>query len=247
MNRCFPVLALALLFLLFSGCGPAPAQNFTSTADAAIIHTEVAATVYAADAAAAPSPTPSASPAPAEMAEIAVDRTPEPTQTESPTSTPAVITVPTMENVPLLQGYGYYGVRVLEQPAAVTRDGITVQVEQVIIYPDSIELVYTVRDIPHEILFVPMVTREENTCGGPDSYANLRLPSGETIYAENYLLDGKAFGTIQGPTAYGYLIHIYRTTVPAEVREMTLVLKCIELAKMDKAPLNWEVPFRLRP
>lgn len=244
MKFCYPTFALALLFLLSSGCGTTPAQNTPPTADTAPIHTQVAATFYAA---AAPSPTVTLTPASAEIAIVSAPNTPQPTQTESPTATPAVITVPTMENVPLLQGVGSYGLRVLEQPAAVVRDGITLQVEQVVVYPDSIELVYTIRDIPHTSLFDPFTTPTEDICGGPDSYANLMLPNGEIIYAENYLLDGKAFGTIQGPTAYSFLIHIYRAAVPAEVREMTLVLKCLELAELDKAPLNWEVPFRVAP
>lgn len=244
MKTRYPAFALALLFLLSSGCSPAPAQNIPPTADTAPIHTQVAATLYAA---AVPSLTPTLTPAPIEIVAAAAPNTPEPAQTVSPTTTPAVISVPTMENVPLLQGYGSIGARVLEQPAAVVRDGITVQVEQVIVYPGSIELVYTVRDIPHEILFDPFTTPEENICGGPDSYANLMLPGGEIIYAENYLLDGKAFGTIQGPTASSYLIHLYHATVPEDVREMTLVLKCLELVDLDKAPLDWEVPFRVVP
>lgn len=58
--------------------------------------------------------------------------------THTPEYTAVVIPIPTMENVPLLMGYNAYGIRVLEQPAAVVRECITLTVEQVIVFPDHI-------------------------------------------------------------------------------------------------------------
>lgn len=151
-----------------------------------------------------------------------------------------------MVDVPLLDGYRSYGSRVLAQPAAVVRDGITVAVEQVAVYQERIELVYTVRDIPHALLFDPMNDDPSLSCGGPDAYPNLLLPDGTVIYPENYLLDGKARGMFE-PFAASYLIHLYRKEIPADVTELTLYLNCLELMRLDQSPKHWYVPFRIVP
>lgn len=245
MKRSSTLLA-SLAFIILSGaCSAAPQPPAAAAIDASAIHTTVAKTLFAAAAL-----TPMAAPSPPVQAQPTGSiptPTPEITPTSSPTPVPAVITVPTMENVPMLAGYTTAGARKLEQPVAVVREGIMLAVEQVAVYADSIELVYTLRDIPHESLFDPMTTEESNTCGGPESYPNLILPGGEIIYAENYMLDGKAYDTITGPFARVYSIHIYRAAVPANVGEMTLYLDCIALARLDSAPRYWRVPFRIAP
>lgn len=257
MKSFFLVFSLASIFLLASGCSGTPARASAPTATAAAIHTEAVATAHAAGihtqvaatmfAAAAPTPTTTPSPAPARVA-LALTQEHIPTESAVPTTavTPEVISVPTLQNVPLLEGASNFGVRVLERPAAVVREGITLAVEQVIVFPDHIELVYTLRDIPHAVLHNPFSDDMAYSCGGPDSYANLILPNGEIIYPEAYLLDGKAWGTMEA-FASGYLIHIYRVTLPAEVREMRFSLACLGLAHLERAPLNWEVPFRVAP
>jgi hypothetical protein len=138
------------------------------------------------------------------------------------------------------------GARVLEQPVAVVRDGIIMAVEQAAVYPERVELVYTIRNLPAEVLFDPLNASLGTDCGGPASYPSLRLPDGTLIPAVDYMLDGKAYDTINQPFARGYAIHLFRAAVPAEVQEMQMVLHCIALARLDRAPLDWVVPFRVR-
>jgi hypothetical protein len=119
-------------------------------------------------------------------------------------------------------------------------------VEQVIVFSDQIELVYTVRNIPQAILLDPFTDDTASICGGPASYPNLLLPDGTVLYPESYLLDGKTFG-LNEAFARSYLVHIYKAGVPADVSEMKFVLDCLELASLTRSPLNWEAPFRIEP
>lgn len=119
-------------------------------------------------------------------------------------------------------------------------------VEQVVVYPDRIELVYTIRDIPLPVIFDPMTDDVSLSCGGPESYANLKLQDGTILYAENYLLDGKAY--ILGlPAAWKYAIHLYTTSIPEDVSEISFILDCIELIRLDQGFQNWEIPFQIVP
>jgi hypothetical protein len=233
-------LFMFVLMLLFSSaCAAAPAQATVPTLDVGAIHTAAVKTMLAGAAAAAHTPSPSPSAALTEAA-------PSPTQTPTPTAEPAVISVPTMADVPSLGAVRGPGVRVLEQPAAVVRDGITVAVEQVAVYPERVELVYTVRNIPRSVLFDPFADDESVVCGGPDSYANLLLPDGRLVYSEPYLLDGKAFGVANESFARSYIIHLFKADVPADVHEMKMVLACLELARLDRAPRDWVISFRVQ-
>jgi hypothetical protein len=184
--------------------------------------------------------------------ESMLSATSTPTLTLPPANTPTAVTptvpaafpVATMENVPTLSAYQTYGMRLLEEPVGVTRAGITVAVEQVNVYANQVELVYTVRNIPQDGLFDPFEDDNSLSCGGPESYPNLILPDGTVIFPENYLLDGKASDIFQ-PLVNSYLIHVYQSTIPDEITDLTLALHCLELARLDSAPLNWEIPFRI--
>lgn len=171
---------------------------------------------------------------------------PAPTATHSPSPAPTYIAVPTHADVPALTVFSSPSIRVLEQPVAVVRDGITMAIEQVMVYPERIELVYTIRDIPQSVLFDPMKDNASLSCGGPESYANLRLPDGTIIYPENYLLDGKAFDMFE-PLSWGYIIHLYQASLPQDVNELTFVLECIGVVKLNQGLENWEIPFRIVP
>lgn len=119
--------------------------------------------------------------------------------------------------------------------------------DQVVVYPERVELLYTVRDIPHAALFEPLTDDVALSCGGWDSYASLALPDGQVIPAVDYLLDGKAYDTITGPYARVFSVHLFRVAIPAGVTDLKMTLSCIGLARLDRAPLNWEIPFRLVP
>jgi hypothetical protein len=237
MVRCSIFLYFLSFIFIASACTSVPAGETLSVEDVVRVHTNVPNTVVTA-ASLTETVTPSLTPVVEELS------TPTPELTSLPTQSPVVINVPPMQNVPVLKGYNTPGVRVLKQPVAIVRDGIMLAVEQVIVFSDRIELVYTVRNIPHAFLFDPFIDDPAFSCGGPASYPNLALPDGTVIYPESYLLDGKA-SYLNEAFARSYLIHIYKTDVPAEVGEMRLVLDCLELARLDRSPRNWEVPFRL--
>lgn len=235
-----------ILLALVSGCTPLDAVLSTAEPEqsrtAAVIHTWVAGTMLADTALAhTPSITPTMT-----MPQPAAAATLSPTATITPAGAPTAVLIPTMVDVPLLEGYRGYGSRVLAQPVGVVRDGITVAVEQAAVYADRVELVYTVRDIPHDSLFDPMNDDLALSCDGPVKYPNLLLPDGTVIYPENYLLDGKARGMFE-PFASTYLIHLYRASIPAEVTDLTMYLGCLELPRLDRAPQDWYVPFKIVP
>jgi hypothetical protein len=239
MERCSVFLYFLSFIFIASACTSVPAHETPAVEDVARVHTNVPNTIVT-----AASLTETVTPSPTPVAEEL--STPTPELTSMPTQTPVEINVPTMQNVPILAGSNAPGIRVLEQPVAIVRDGITLAVEQVVVFSDYIELVYTVRDIPHAILFDPFTDDTAFACGGPASYPNLVLSDGTVIYPESYLLDGKAFG-LNEAYARSYLIHIYKADVPAQVSEMKLVLDCLELAGLDRSPRNWEVPFHIVP
>lgn len=229
------LLSISILFLS-AACQATPTPESAATIDVLAVHTVVAQTMRAAAATQTPAPSPTGTPASLPTATL------EPT----PTPTPVVTGIPTMADVPIMAIYSGPGVRVLEQPVAVVRDGITLAVEQAAVYPDRVELVYTIRNLPAELLFDPMNTTEGTDCGGPQSYPSLLLPDGTLIPAVDYMLDGKAYDNLTKPFARGYAIHRFQAAVPADVQELKMTLYCIALARLDRAPLNWEIPFRVR-
>lgn len=235
-------IVLAMLFLT-SACAALPASAPASDeSDRITTLPEITASTSTATVA-LPLPTATAPPDPPATGTSAATA-PVITQTAAPTL--EVFSLPPLPDVPSLTGYNSPGLRRLERPAAVTREGITVSVDQVAVYADHIELLYTIRDVPGEVLFDPMTDDDALSCGGTESYGNLALPDGRVIVAADYLLDGKVFGTIT-PPAWGYLIHIYPETAPAEVDELTFSLGCIGIARTDLAPLDWAIPFRITP
>lgn len=231
---------LTLLVLLAAACQGAPEPPPAPTLDVPALHTAAARTIVAGfTPTLPPQPTATAASLPSAMPVASV--TPQPSETPQ---APAVAGVPTMADVPIHPVYP--GARVLEQPVAVTRDGIVMVVEQAAVYAERVELVYTIRNLPAEVLFDPLNASPETDCGGPASYPSLRLPDGTLIPAVDYMLDGKAYDTIQRPFARGYAIHLFHAAVPAGEQELEMVLHCIALARLDRAPLDWVIPFRVR-
>lgn len=217
------------MFISACSSSPTPAVEVTTTHPPGVINPETATTTPEIHTP-APSPT----------------LTSIPTATPSPSPEPTYIAVPTHAGVPILAAFSSPSLRVLEQPVAVVRDGVTLVVEQVVVYPERIELVYTDRDIPQAALFDPITDDPVLSCGGPASYANLRLPDGTIIYPENYLLDGKAFDMFE-PFSWGYIIHLYQASIPQDVSDITFVLECIGVVKLNQGLENWEIPFRIIP
>jgi len=131
------------------------------------------------------------------------------------------------------------GIRMLAKPAAVTRDGITVTVTQVMVYEDHVELAYTVNGIAESY------DTGSDMCGWyrpnydfwSDGDADIRLPDG-TVVRRDYA------GKYQSENKYATK-PVYAVSVPSNVTEMTMLLKCIPFTKLGTTPENWEVPFKL--
>jgi hypothetical protein len=131
------------------------------------------------------------------------------------------------------------GLRMLAEPVSSTRDGITITITNVLVYDDHIELMYEVDGVQ------PNYNNTPDMCGTirpdnnfwSDSDADLRLPDGTTIrrdYAGEY----------QFANRYS-MQPVYAIHLPADVHELTFVLKCIPFTKLGNVPENWEILFKL--
>jgi hypothetical protein len=130
-------------------------------------------------------------------------------------------------------------VRMLAEPASVTRDGVTITITQAMVYADHVELTYSVQGIAESY------DTGNDMCGyvhpnndfWSDADADLRLPDG-TIVRRDYA------GTYQSANAFA-MKPVYAVAVPSDVTELTMVLRCIPFTRLGDAPENWEVPFKL--
>jgi len=137
--------------------------------------------------------------------------------------------------------------RTLAEPASLTRDGVTLTIKHVFVYEDRVELSYEVEGI------APFNDRNQSEdagtnptafCGGmnigdqqnKDGDALLKLPDG-TLLKRDY--------TGKYPQNVFSTKPVYETKLPADVTELTLVLKCLPNARLGTVPENWEVPFKL--
>ncbi|MFN2153303.1 MAG: hypothetical protein ACK2T5_17000 [Anaerolineales bacterium] len=137
--------------------------------------------------------------------------------------------------------------RILTEPASITRDGITLTIEHVFVYEDRVELIYDVQGIDPSNDGTQAVDATDNPtafCGGVnigemanhDGDAWLRLPDGSTLERDRTGLYPQ--------NAYA-MKPVFRAAIPADVMQMTLVLKCIPWARLGAVPENWEIPFEL--
>jgi hypothetical protein len=132
------------------------------------------------------------------------------------------------------------GMRVLAEPVSVTRDGVTVTVSSVLVYQDRVELIYEIAGAP------PEYYNSHDACGSyhphgnfwSDADADLRLPDG-TVIRRDYA------GKYQSQNTFA-MKPVYAAEVPADVTEMTMLLKCIPFTKIGTAPENWEVPLKFK-
>lgn len=125
-------------------------------------------------------------------------------------------------------------VRVLSEPVAQTRDGITLTVNEVILTSDKTVLGYQTSPIPPEM-------RPKSELGpscNPNGPTGLRLPNGTmlTIIEGAGQANGQIFETrlTFGP-------------IPAGVSIATFVLPCLMDVAPGKAPENWEIPLNFKP
>ena len=151
-----------------------------------------------------------------------------------------------------LPGYGLVdstsGLRVLAEPVSVTRDGVTLTISSVFVYPDHVEVIYDVIGLAPEndsIRAADAATNPTAFCGGvnigdspnTEGDARLQLPDGtvlERVQTNKYPQNVFA----QKP--------VYEAAIPASVTKMTLVLDCLPFARRGAAPEGWSVPFELK-
>ncbi|MBN1430403.1 MAG: DUF4179 domain-containing protein [Anaerolineae bacterium] len=126
--------------------------------------------------------------------------------------------------------------RVLAMPVMVTRDGITVTVEQLVADSQHTVVVYAVEGLSEPV---------KSTYEGPDCLAlpQLRLPNGvEFSYPAGSSGSGvSSFGEISFEANYRF------PGLPAGVNEVTLLIPCLTGTGFGKLPENWEIPLTLVP
>lgn len=139
--------------------------------------------------------------------------------------------------------------RILKESISVTREDVTLTISYVLVDKDHIELIYDVQGISAENdgwQAADAATNPTAFCGGvnigdspnKDGDARLRLPDG-TLLARDY--------TGKYPQNVFAMKPVYEVSLPEEITEMTLILKCIPWARRDAVPENWEVPVQLIP
>jgi len=123
-------------------------------------------------------------------------------------------------------------IRLLAEPVSVTRDGITLTVEEVWAASDRTLIQVSVEGWPWRKL---VSDSPKNGC--LDS-ASLRLPDRELTHTQPQ----SALGW-----ATGYELKSLYPAIPSTVDEVTFVMPCLILAKPGEAPENWELSLRLVP
>lgn len=139
------------------------------------------------------------------------------------------------------------GLRILAEPVSVTRDGVTLTITNVFVYPNYIELQYEVKGIAPENdgwQSDESSTNPTAFCGGVnigDTFnkagdVRLRLPDG-TILERDY--------TGKYPKNMFAMQPVYDAVLSANVTLLTFVLDCIPQARLGVVPENWEIPLNL--
>ena len=119
--------------------------------------------------------------------------------------------------------------RVLMAPVEVTRNGVTLRVEQVLARPDGTVIVIRSEGLPPEDQLWPHGAREDG-----DYQPRLRLSDGRTLISESWTLRLGA-GMLEFPP------------LPADVYRVTLELPRLPLLPAGAAPEAWKVLLNLRP
>ena len=123
-------------------------------------------------------------------------------------------------------------IRVLAEPVSITRDGITLTVEEMWAASDRTLIQYSVEGWPWGTL---ITDAPEKGCLDP---ATLRLSDRDLTITQPQA----SFGW-----ANGYELKSMYPAIPATENEVTLVMPCIIMALPREAPEGWELSLRLNP
>ena len=149
-------------------------------------------------------------------------------------------------NVGLVENTG--DLRILDQSYSMTRQGVTLTINYVLVHKDHVEVIYDVQGVPaeHDGSQASDYANDPRAfCGGVavgDTYNKegdpiLKLPDGTLLERD---LTGKY------PQNVFAMKPVYEAQVPADILEMTFMLKCIPNARLGAVPENWEIPFKLK-
>jgi len=135
--------------------------------------------------------------------------------------------------------------RVLAEPVTVTREGITVSIEQVVADSERTIIVYKTEGL------TIAAANSKGEGGGPfGSPPLLHLPDGTTL-EESTGYSGTPeplLNTLQ--TEGGWPNYVWRLVYPPvslQVNELTLVIPVLQNMPAGAAPENWTITFRLKP
>jgi hypothetical protein len=148
---------------------------------------------------------------------------------------PANVAAALREALGYIPGFGVVhttGLRVLAEPAAETRDGVTVTVQTVV--ADSEQTI-----VSYKITGLNLRGLENGEPPVPEScfsQSSLRLPDGKR-------LEANGGGGVVLEDSYEGRDHF--PPLPDDVEQADLVFSCLPMTLPGTAPENWEVPFRL--
>jgi len=122
--------------------------------------------------------------------------------------------------------------RVLAEPLTLTRDGVTLTVEEALLSADQTTITYSVAGVPSSAyprgeIVVSCLT-----------LAYLQLPDGTTLEIS------RGSG---GGFAPSYRVQLTYAAVPAEVNEATFILPCLDGTLPGSQPENWRLPLQFIP
>jgi hypothetical protein len=154
--------------------------------------------------------------------------------------------------------------RVLAEPVTITRDGVSLTVQQVVISADKTVVVYKVEGIPADAYEGEGEQNEEaNTVSSYSSSVTIPLDgtseppsvdieSSVTCFSDEKLLlpDGTSLALQTGEGngwSSGFENRHVFGAMPAEIHEATFILSCIPETTPGKLPENWEVPLHFVP
>lgn len=139
------------------------------------------------------------------------------------------------------------GMRMLSEPVSLTKEGVKLTIDHVFVYDDHVELTYDVQGVDplnDGTQAEDAVSNPTAFCGGVnvgemanfDGDALLRLPDGSLLERDR---------TGQYPQNTFAMKPVFKASIPEDVMQLTLVLKCIPWTRIGAVPENWEIPFNL--
>jgi hypothetical protein len=123
--------------------------------------------------------------------------------------------------------------RVLAEPVAQTRHGITIKIEDALLFSDKTQVFLSVKNIS----FKDYSHRKDLI--GCISDAKIRLPSRTLLQQENFPYNTPGDSRIGIMIVFG--------AIPYKANNVTLTISCLMFTFPGLAPENWELPMHFIP